>query len=149
MAQDGGADPHSIAAAHGFLDRCQRRLTSSCILEVPARFERAITDLQSAALTNLAMGPCGTAPRFRSSSSRVKAVCAPITPVRQLALPNRSPAERVRFGRGRRRLRMCSFCGTFANRGNGTEQTSSDVVTPAGLEPGISGLRVLRPGRLD
>lgn len=82
MAQDGGVDPHSITAAHGFLDRCQRRLTSSCIVEVPARFERAISDLQSAALTNLAMEPCGTAPRFRSSSSRVKAECAPITPVR-------------------------------------------------------------------
>ena len=50
MAQDGGVDPHSIAAAHGFLDRCRSRPASSCILEVPARFERAITDLQSAAL---------------------------------------------------------------------------------------------------
>ena len=64
MAQDGGVDPHSIAAAHGFLDRCQRRLTSSCIVEVPARFERAITDLQSAALTNLAMEPYGTEQRI-------------------------------------------------------------------------------------
>ena len=53
-------------------------------LEVPARFERAITDLQSAALTNLAMEPYGTAPRFRSSSSWVKARCASITPVRYL-----------------------------------------------------------------
>ena len=53
-------------------------------LEVPARFERAITDLQSVALTNLAMEPYGTAPRFRSSSSWVKARCASITPVRYL-----------------------------------------------------------------
>ena len=82
MAQDGGVDPHSIAAAHGFLDRCRSRPASSCILEVPARFERAITDLQSVALTGLAMEPYGTAPRFRSSSSRVKAERAPITPVR-------------------------------------------------------------------
>lgn len=64
MAQDGGVDPHSISAAHGFLDRCQRRLTSSCILEVPARFERAITDLQSAAFTSLAMEPSGTEQRI-------------------------------------------------------------------------------------
>ena len=64
MAQDGGVDPHNIAVALGFLDRCQRRPTSSCILEVPARFERAITDLQSAALTNLAMEPCGTEQRI-------------------------------------------------------------------------------------
>ena len=82
MAQDGGVDPHSISAAHGFLDRCQRRPTSSCILEVPARVERASTDLQSVALTSLAMEPSGTAPRFRSPSSRVKAECAVITPVR-------------------------------------------------------------------
>ena len=50
MAQDGGVDPHSISAAYGFLDRCRSRPASSCILEVPARFERAITDLQSVAL---------------------------------------------------------------------------------------------------
>ena len=31
MAQDGGVDPHNISVALGFLDRCQRRLTSSCI----------------------------------------------------------------------------------------------------------------------
>ena len=30
---------------------------------------------------------------------------------------------------------MCSFRGSFANRGNGTEQSSSDVVREAGLEP--------------
>ena len=33
MAQDGGVDPHNISVALGFLDRCQRRLTSSCILK--------------------------------------------------------------------------------------------------------------------
>ncbi len=49
MAQDGGVDPHSVSAAHGFLDRCRSRPASSCLLEVPARFERAIADLQSAA----------------------------------------------------------------------------------------------------
>ena len=34
------------------------------LMEVPARFERAIADLQSAALTNLAMEPCGTEQRI-------------------------------------------------------------------------------------
>ena len=35
---------------------------------------------------------------------------------------------------------MCSFRGTYANRGNGTELSSSDVVPVVGLEPtrGIS-----------
>ena len=64
MAQDGGVDPHSISAALGFLDRCRSRPASSCILEVPARFELAITDLQSAALANLAMEPFGTEQRI-------------------------------------------------------------------------------------
>ena len=31
MALEGGADPHGIAAAHGFQNRCQSRLTSSSI----------------------------------------------------------------------------------------------------------------------
>ena len=30
---------------------------------------------------------------------------------------------------------MCSFRGSYANRGNGTELSSSDVVPVAGLEP--------------
>ena len=64
MAQDGGVDPHSITAAHGFQGRCRSRPASSCRLEVPARFERAITDLQSAALTILAMEPYGTEQRI-------------------------------------------------------------------------------------
>ena len=29
------------------------------------------------------------------------------------------------------------------------EQASADVVIPAGFEPGITGLRILRPIRLD
>ena len=48
--------------------------------------------------------------------------------------PNRSPAKRVRFGKGRRAQRMCSFRGSYANRGNGTEQSSSDVVPVAGVD---------------
>ena len=46
--------------------------------------------------------------------------------------PHRSA---VRWGEGGRRLRMWSFRGSCANRRNGMEQASSDVVTPAGLEP--------------
>ena len=30
---------------------------------------------------------------------------------------------------------MCSFRGSYGNRGNGTELSSSDVVPVAGLEP--------------
>ena len=37
---------------------------------------------------------------------------------------------------------ICSFRGTYANRGNGMEPGSSDVVTPAGFEPGIAALKV-------
>ena len=66
MAQDGGVDPHGIAAAHGFLDRFRGRPESSCVLEVPARLERAITDLQSVALTSLAMEPCGSSDGART-----------------------------------------------------------------------------------
>ena len=63
--------------------------------------------------------------------------------------PNRSPAKRVRFGKGRRTLRMCSFRGSFANRGNGTEQSSSDVVPVVGLEPTRHRWqRILSPPRL-
>ena len=49
MAPDGGVEPHGLAATHGFQDRCQSRLTSSGILEVPDRIERSIAELQSAA----------------------------------------------------------------------------------------------------
>ena len=52
------------------------------------------------------------------------------------SFPNRSPAERVRFGEGRRNLRMCSF---RRPGGSGVDQVSSDVVAGmAGLEPTIS-----------
>ena len=37
--------------------------------------------------------------------------------------------------KGRRRLRMWSFRGSYANPGSGTQQASSDVVPVAGLEP--------------
>ncbi len=35
--------------------------------------------------------------------------------------PNRSPAKRVRFGKGRRNLRICSFPGSYGNQGSGME----------------------------
>ena len=49
--------------------------------------------------------------------------------------PNRSPAKRVRFGKGRRTQRIWSFHGSYANRGNVMELSSSDVVPVAGVEP--------------
>ena len=60
--------------------------------------------------------------------------------------PNRSPAERVRFGKEE----GVSVVQFSPRGGNGTVLTSSDVVVmPAGLEPGITSLRGLRPVRLD
>ena len=60
--------------------------------------------------------------------------------------PNRSPAERVRFGKEE----GASVVQFSPRGGNGTVLTSSDVVVmPAGLEPGITSLRGLRPVRLD
>ena len=44
---------------------------------------------------------------------------------------------------------MWSFRGSCANRGNGMEQASSDVVTPAGFEPGIAAVKGRCPIRLD
>ncbi len=49
--------------------------------------------------------------------------------------PNRLPAKRVRFGKERRMQQMCSFCGSYKNRENGTELSSSGVVPVVGLEP--------------
>ena len=43
------------------------------------------------------------------------------------ANPRRSPAQRVRRGKGGRRLRIWSFRGSHAYRGNGMQQPSSDV----------------------
>ena len=60
--------------------------------------------------------------------------------------PNRSPAKRVRFGKGRRTQRMCSFRGSFANRGNGTELSSSDVVHRGNPYPNRSRRKAQRSG---
>ena len=44
---------------------------------------------------------------------------------------------------------MCSFRGSYANRGNGTELSSSDVVPVVGLEPTRHRWqRILSPPRL-
>ena len=48
--------------------------------------------------------------------------------------PNRSPAKRVRFGKGGRSQRIWSFRGAYANRGNGMQLTSSDVVEAGGAD---------------
>ena len=48
---------------------------------------------------------------------------------------------RLPFRKGRRAQRMCSFRGSFANRGNGTELYSSDVVRVKEFEPPASSLR--------
>ena len=62
--------------------------------------------------------------------------------VRGLGLPYVNGGRKTKPGpkegpvlRGRRTRRMCSFRGTYTNRGNGTEQSSSDVVRVRGLEP--------------
>ena len=49
--------------------------------------------------------------------------------------PKRESPVRLPFRKGRRTQRMCSFRGSYANRGNGTELSSSDVVPLTGLEP--------------
>ena len=59
---------------------------------------------------------------------------------RKMPSPNRSPAKRVRFGEGRRTQRICSFRGSFANRGNGMELSPSDVAEGAGFEPAWTSL---------
>ena len=41
----------------------------------------------------------------------------------------------LRWGERGRSLRICSFRGSYGNRGNGMEQASSDVVPLAGLGP--------------
>ena len=71
---------------------------------------------------------------------------APPAAADDLKHPNRSPAERVRFGKEE----GVSVVQFSPRGGNGTVLTSSDVVVmPAGLEPGITSLRGLRPVRLD
>ena len=42
--------------------------------------------------------------------------------------PKRESPVRLPFRKGRRIQQMCSFRGSYANRGNGTELNSSDVV---------------------
>ena len=49
--------------------------------------------------------------------------------------PKRRSPVRSPFRKGRRTQRMCSFRGSYANRGNGTELSSSDVVRVTGVEP--------------
>ena len=56
--------------------------------------------------------------------------------------PRRSPAERVRWGEGGRRLQIWSFRGSYGNRGNGMELPSSDVAGMAGLEPANARVKV-------
>ena len=48
------------------------------------------------------------------------------------------PGRAISIRRGRRSLRIRSFRGSYANRGNGMELISSDVAGMAGLEPTIS-----------
>ena len=50
-------------------------------------------------------------------------------------MPNRRTSVSPPIRKGRRPLRMCSFRGSYGNRGNGTELSSSDVVPVAGFEP--------------
>ena len=83
LAQDGGADPHDFAAAHGFLDRCRSRPASSCVW----RFQ---TDLNGRSQgcnllpCLLAMEPYGTGRRSWIFLCRVKAGLAAAAPARYL-----------------------------------------------------------------
>ena len=81
---------------------------------------------------------------FRGSYSNrgngASAVCPDVVGLRSPCTdpnpqPNRSPTKWVRFGKGGRSLRIWSFRGAYANRGNGMEQASSDVVEAGGVEP--------------
>ena len=63
--------------------------------------------------------------------------------------PNRSPAQRVRFGRGRRSQRNVVFAH-FSQRENGMQLASSDVlVGQSGLEPPTSRLSVVCSSQLS
>ena len=63
--------------------------------------------------------------------------------------PNRRSQRGSPIRKGRRTQRMCSFRGSYINRGNGTELSSSDVVPVAGIEPARPcGLGILSPVRL-
>ena len=53
-------------------------------------------------------------------------------------LPNSKPSAAGSSWKGRRKLRIWSFRGSYENRGSGMEQLSSDVAGMAGLEPTIS-----------
>ena len=102
MAQDGGVDPHGIAAAHGFRVRFRGRPESSCVLEVPARLERAITDLQSVALASLAMEPCGSSDGTRTRDLlRDRQAYSPTTPrncIGQTVRKRTFNSERAKMG---------------------------------------------------
>ena len=95
LAQDGGADPHDFAAAHGFLDRCRSRPASSCVW----RFQ---TDLNGRSQgcnllpCLLAMEPYGTGRRSWTFLCRVKAGLAAAAPARYLVCKVRLELTRPR-----------------------------------------------------
>ena len=63
---------------------------------------------------------------------------------------NQIEAQRSGFDLERKKEEGVSVVQFSPQGGNGTVLTSSDVVVmPAGLEPGITSLRGLRPVRLD
>ena len=77
MAQDGGVDPHNISVALGFQNRCQRRLTSSCIVVTPAGFEPGISGLRGRRPALLDEGTmleneCGTGLWIRTRDTRIR-----------------------------------------------------------------------------
>ena len=72
LAQDGGADPHDFAAAHGFLDRCRSRPASSCIWSFQADSNDRSLGCNQLPF-HLAMEASGSGPRIRTSTYRVKA----------------------------------------------------------------------------
>ena len=84
----------------------------------------------------------------RLAESKSAALPLGYTPIRNHKIegPDRSPTKWIRFGKEE----GVSVVQFSPRGGNGTVLTSSDeVVMPAGLEPGITSLRGLRPVRLD
>ena len=136
MAPDGGVDPHSLSAAHGVQGRCRSRPTSSGIWRSRADSNgrwRICSPLPSP----LATGSHGSGLRARTSSYRVKADHA----------DHYTSPENGACG-GSRTLNPFPAPGLKPDV-YASSTTQADMVTPAGFEPGISGLRVLRPDRLD
>ena len=135
MAPDGGVDPHSLSAAHGFQNRCGHRRASSGIWRSRADSNgrwRSCSPLPFL----LATGSHGSGLRARTSSNRVKAdhtdhytspengACGGSRTLNPLPAPGLKP-------------------DVYAS-----STTQANMVTPVGLEPNASGLTLEVPKSL-